>query len=182
MRGVKRTTFQVRWSKKGILREQAIPVLLDCPYEALKLVWENHGKNLEILEWINSLEEMQEAVEGWDDIESCAFHNGWKGSFKVPNAASAAVKKKHKEAALVDKRKKTKEKTALVKKGTRIPKSAWEPIGIPRSQFKEPGQDEVVGKDGPDVVEGMIGQDDEGMCHMSSRRESILDLTMFFDY
>jgi hypothetical protein len=33
-------TFQVRWSKKGILREQAIPVLLDRPYEALKLVWE----------------------------------------------------------------------------------------------------------------------------------------------
>jgi hypothetical protein len=90
------------------------------------------------------------------------------------------VKKKHKEAVLVDKRK-TKEKTALAKKATRIPKSAWEPIGIPRSQFKEPGQDEVVGKDGPDVVEGMIGQDDNGMCHMSSRRESILDLTMFFD-
>jgi hypothetical protein len=39
----------------------------------------------------------------------------------------------------------------------------------------------VVGRDGPDVVEGMIGQDDKGMCHMSSRRESILDLTMFFD-
>jgi hypothetical protein len=51
-------TFQERWSKKGILREQAIPVLLDRPYEALKLVWENHRKNLEILEWINSLEEM----------------------------------------------------------------------------------------------------------------------------
>jgi hypothetical protein len=174
-------SFQVRWSKKGILHDQAIPVLLDHPYEALKLVWENHQKNLEILEWINSLEEMQEAVEGWDDIESYAFHNGWKGSFKVPNAALAAVKKKHKEAVVVDKRK-TKEKTALAKKATRIPKSAWEPIGIPRSQFKEPGQDEVVGKDGPDVMEGMIGQDDVGMCHMSSRRESILDLTMFFDY
>jgi hypothetical protein len=34
-----------------------------------------------------------------------------------------AVKKKHKEAAVVDKRK-TKEKTALAKKATRIPKSA----------------------------------------------------------
>jgi hypothetical protein len=168
-------TFQVRWSKKGILREQVIPVLLDCPYEALKLVWENHQKNLEILEWINSLEEMQEAVEGWDDIESYAFHNGWKGSFKVPNAASLVVK------AVVDKRK-TKKKPALAKKAPRIPKSAWEPIGIPRSECKEPGQDEVVGKDGPDVVEVMIGQDDEGMCHMSSRRESLLDLTMFFDY
>jgi hypothetical protein len=39
----------------------------------------------------------------------------------------------------------------------------------------------VVGQDGPDVVEGMIGQDDKGMCHMSSIRESILGLTMFFD-
>jgi hypothetical protein len=58
---------------------------------------------LEILEWINSLKGMQEAVEGWDDTESYTFHNGWKGSFKVPNAASAAVKKKHKDAAVVDK-------------------------------------------------------------------------------
>jgi hypothetical protein len=65
------------------------------------------------------------------------------------------------------------------------------PIGIPRSQFKEPRQDEVVGQDGldvlegmigQDVLEGMIGQDNEGMCHMSSLGESILDLAMFFDY
>jgi hypothetical protein len=86
---------------------------------------------LEILEWIDSLEEMQKAVEGWDDIESYTFHSGWKGSFKVPNTASGVVtvtkKPKEGRAVVVDKRK-TKEKPALAKKAPRIPKSAWEPI------------------------------------------------------
>jgi hypothetical protein len=114
------------------------------------------------------------------------IQNEWKGSFKVPTAASAVVtetkKPKEGRALVVVVKRKTKENSALVKEAPRIPKSAWEPIGIPGSQFKEPGQDEVVGQDGPDVLDGMIGQDDKGMCHMSSLRERILDLTMFFDY
>jgi hypothetical protein len=136
-------TFQVRWSKKGILLEQAIPVLLDCPYEALKLVWESHRKNLEILEWINSLEEMLEAVEGWNDIESCAFHNGWKGSFKVPNAASAVVtvtkKPKEGRAVVVDKRK-TKEKPALAKNPPGFPNLHGNPLESQGANLRNKGR------------------------------------------
>jgi hypothetical protein len=79
----KKPMFEVQWSRKGVLLELAIPVLIDRPLEALEALWNGHHDNLEVLNWINRVKQMKRAVKGWMDIESYAFYNGWKGEFPV---------------------------------------------------------------------------------------------------
>jgi hypothetical protein len=82
--------FEVKWSKCGMTMEAAEHVLMDMPQKALEILWKKH-RNLQVLNWVNSLKGMKDAVSEWKDIESYAARQRWDGSLEIPKVAALNV-------------------------------------------------------------------------------------------
>lgn len=88
----KKPKFIVRWSKCGETMEAAEHVLVDMPQKALEILWKNHRNSWPVLDWVNSLKVMKEAISDWKDIESYAARQQWDGSSEIPKVAAASKK------------------------------------------------------------------------------------------